>query len=166
LCGPDGFYASVVAKGKQRWGDDFHMSSTFIRDHRPWWVKDPSRDVCLCRYHLEFDLFATGLGKLRKQLKCYCDRLRDLCVNWLKTDNRGEIPGFVSGSSRAAWLQDPHMYPTLLELHEKNHDAVLRACAAPFPRSNPCPLPLLSDSPISSVPFPAGRRPRDAACVQ
>lgn len=49
LCGPHGFYATVQTKGKERWGEDFHMSSTFIREHRPFWVKDPMRDVCLCR---------------------------------------------------------------------------------------------------------------------
>ena len=72
LCGPDGFYAAVVAKGKEQWGADFHMSSTFIREHRPWWVKDPTRDVCLCRYHLEFDLLASAFNKLQTVIKCEC----------------------------------------------------------------------------------------------
>jgi hypothetical protein len=71
--GPNGFYAAVVKNGKEEWGPDFHMSSTFIRDHRPFWVKDPTRDVCLCRYHLAFDLYAKGLKKLRQSIGCKCD---------------------------------------------------------------------------------------------
>ena len=33
-------------------------------------MKDPTRDVCLCRYHLEYDLLAKGLTKLRQAVKC------------------------------------------------------------------------------------------------
>lgn len=55
------FYQKVKELGRERWGEGFHMSSTFIREHRPFWVKDTTRDVCLCRYHLEFDLLAKAL---------------------------------------------------------------------------------------------------------
>ena len=46
------------------------MSSTTIRNLRPFWVKDPTRDVCLCRYHLEFDLLAKGFTRLCSAIKC------------------------------------------------------------------------------------------------
>ena len=72
LCGLEGFYASVQTKGKVDWGPDFHMSNAFILQHRPFWVKDPTRDVCLCRFHLEFDLLATGFTKLRRAVSCDC----------------------------------------------------------------------------------------------
>lgn len=43
------FYARVKEEGaevaEQRGWKNFHPSSTFIRDHRPFWVKDPTRDV-------------------------------------------------------------------------------------------------------------------------
>lgn len=43
------FYRQVVNKGRsvcveKGWctkPEDFHMSATFVRQHRPFWVKDP-----------------------------------------------------------------------------------------------------------------------------
>ena len=55
------------------------MSSTTIRNLRPFWVKDPTRDVCLCRYHLEFDLLAKGFTRLCSAIKCPNDC--DICEN-------------------------------------------------------------------------------------
>ena len=68
------FYLKVKAKAaveaQARGWEKFHVSSTSIREHRPFWVKDPTRDVCLCRYHLQFDLLAKGLSRLRKAIEC------------------------------------------------------------------------------------------------
>ena len=65
------FYSKVAERGKERWkGEWTGMSSNFIREYRPYWVKDATRDVCMCRYHLEFDLLAKGLSQLRKAVPC------------------------------------------------------------------------------------------------
>ena len=67
------FYCQVQERGKKEFGNDFHMSSWFIRKHRPFWVKETTRDVCLCRYHLEFDLLAKGFHQLRVAVPCPLD---------------------------------------------------------------------------------------------
>ena len=67
------FYSQVQERGKAEFGADFHMSSWFIRIHRPFWVKEATRDVCLCRYHLEFDLLAKGFRQLRNAVPCPID---------------------------------------------------------------------------------------------
>ena len=60
LCGPEGFYESVKQDGIERWGDSFHMSSTFIREHRPWWAAlsplPSSRSCHSNRMHMHIDL--------------------------------------------------------------------------------------------------------------
>ena len=60
----------AAAKAIQAGWEDFSPSKWTIAKHRPFWVKDATRDVCLCRYHLEFDLLAKGLTTLRRAIKC------------------------------------------------------------------------------------------------
>ena len=87
------FYRQVVDRGRsicveKGWckrPEDFHMSATYVRKHRPFWVKDPTRDVCLCRYHLEFDLLANGLSKLRTAIPCPDDCATCKAASPLKT---------------------------------------------------------------------------------
>jgi hypothetical protein len=60
----------AATKAVQAGWKDFAPSKWTIAKHRPFWVKDATRDVCLCRYHLEFDLLAKGLTTLRRAVKC------------------------------------------------------------------------------------------------
>ena len=46
---------SFVSLGKVKFGVDFHLSTTKMRELKPYFCKVPGRNVCLCRYHMAFD---------------------------------------------------------------------------------------------------------------
>lgn len=72
-------YETMLKRGKQVFGEGFHMSWTFFLDLRPFYVKDATRETCLCIYHLRFEEMASSLISYRNTLKqhkiitCYCN---------------------------------------------------------------------------------------------
>ena len=53
-------HTEMVAAGKAAFGDKFHMSYTYFSDLRPFYVKDETRDTCVCVYHMRWHEFADG----------------------------------------------------------------------------------------------------------
>jgi hypothetical protein len=47
----------MIQKGEAMFGDEFHLSSTKMRELKPFYIRRPGRQTCLCRYHLGFDHF-------------------------------------------------------------------------------------------------------------
>eukprot|EP00732_Lithocolla_globosa_P002102 Lithocolla_globosa_v1_NODE_1275_length_2706_cov_15.149755.p1 type:complete len:474 gc:universal NODE_1275_length_2706_cov_15.149755:1631-210(-) len=75
----DEMLAIGLKKGIEKFGDYFHFSGTQFRLVEPWQIRDPEREECLCRYHLQFEYIAVGLHEYRKYLKtgdklCGCER--------------------------------------------------------------------------------------------
>lgn len=62
-------YETMVARGKRHFGAEFHMSWPFFLELRPYYVKDATRETCMCIYHLRFEEMATGLLQYRRALK-------------------------------------------------------------------------------------------------
>lgn len=48
----------------------FHWSWWYTTKVRPFFVKDAGRDVCVCIYHLRFDLFVEAIFNYVKRLRC------------------------------------------------------------------------------------------------
>lgn len=71
-------YQAMLSRGMQRFGDDFHMSWPYFLGLRPYYVKDATRQTCMCVYHMRFDEVANGLLNYRRSLqkqemvKCSC----------------------------------------------------------------------------------------------
>lgn len=71
-------YETMLQRGKQIFGPDFHMSWPYFLDLRPYYVKDATRETCMCVYHLRFEEMADGLLSYRRTLrrekvsKCSC----------------------------------------------------------------------------------------------
>jgi len=59
----------VNEKGAKKFGPTFKISSWSLRDLKPWWIKSAGREVCLCRYHLGWDLMVEALYNARKAIK-------------------------------------------------------------------------------------------------
>ena len=62
-------YEAMKKAGKYAHGDSFHMSWPYFLSLRPFWVKDATRDTCMCIYHLRWREFANGLTEYRKSLR-------------------------------------------------------------------------------------------------
>jgi hypothetical protein len=41
----------AMEAGVLKW-PDFHMSQTIFSELRPFYVKDPTRETCMCIYHM------------------------------------------------------------------------------------------------------------------
>jgi hypothetical protein len=54
-------HKKVIVEGKKVYGNEFHMSHIFTAQCKPFWVKDATREVCLCIYHLRFELMCEAL---------------------------------------------------------------------------------------------------------
>lgn len=57
---------------------EFHWSWWYTKKVRPFFVKDGGRDVCVCVYHLRFEIFIESLYNYRKRLRgdlklCKCE---------------------------------------------------------------------------------------------
>ena len=69
----------MLAAGKIIFGDKFTLSHTYFSHLRPFYVKDATRETCMCVYHLRFREFANGLTNYRQTLRdqkvsaCTCD---------------------------------------------------------------------------------------------
>ena len=80
-----------------------------------------------------------------------------LLAHVLEKHNTGELKGFISGAARGVWLESPLVYPTLLEIRERNFAAIQRALPPTLhqpQRSSPpllTALPCLPCSPPLSV---------------
>lgn len=48
---------------------EFHFSWWYTKKVRPFFVKDAGRDVCVCVYHLRFDIFVETLYNYTKRLR-------------------------------------------------------------------------------------------------
>ncbi|KAL1507762.1 hypothetical protein AB1Y20_007372 [Prymnesium parvum] len=62
-------HETMLKRGKQIFGGDFHMSWSFFLDLRPYYVKDATRETCMCVYHLRFEEMANGLLSYRRALR-------------------------------------------------------------------------------------------------
>lgn len=62
-------FTAMLERGKTTFGDDFHMSWPFFLDLRPFYVKDATRQTCMCVYHLRFEEMASGLLTYRRTLR-------------------------------------------------------------------------------------------------
>ena len=67
-------YAEVLTEGIAYFAEmesdvQFHLSETKFRDLKPFWVKKPGRETCLCRYHMGFAHYATSRHQFRVTLK-------------------------------------------------------------------------------------------------
>ena len=71
-------HTEMLRAGKATFGDKFHLSHTYFSDLRPFYVKDASRDTCVCVYHMRWHEFADGIRNYRQNLrnhgisKCGC----------------------------------------------------------------------------------------------
>ena len=71
-------HTEMLRAGKAAFGDKFHLSHTYFSDLRPFYVKDASRDTCVCVYHMRWHEFADGIRNYRQNLrnhsisKCDC----------------------------------------------------------------------------------------------
>ena len=45
----------IEKAGKLKYGPEFHLSSWKLRDLKQFYHKYPGRNVCLCRYHMDWD---------------------------------------------------------------------------------------------------------------
>ena len=59
----------MLAAGKKEFGPDFHLSMTYFSDLRPFYVKDATRDTCVCVYHMRWREFADGLRNYRHNMR-------------------------------------------------------------------------------------------------
>ena len=63
--------------------DGFKVSWKYVTALRPFQVKNPRHELCMCVHHLKFKNFATGLYKYRKTLRdkkivqCNCTNILD-----------------------------------------------------------------------------------------
>lgn len=63
-------YDAMVKAGRREFGEAvFHYGMTMFLDLRPFYVKDATRETCMCVYHLRWSEFADGLFNYRKALK-------------------------------------------------------------------------------------------------
>ena len=68
----------MKASGLKKFGDKFHLGLTKFRELRPFYVKDASRETCMCIYHLRWQQYCDALLKYRttcRQMKvstCSC----------------------------------------------------------------------------------------------
>ena len=58
-------YESMKAAGLRRFGPDFHLGMTKFRELRPFYVKDATRETCMCIYHLRWKQYCDALLKYR-----------------------------------------------------------------------------------------------------
>ena len=58
-------YEAMKAAGKERFGADFHFGLTKFRELRPFFVKDATRETCMCIYHLRWTQYCDALLKYR-----------------------------------------------------------------------------------------------------
>jgi hypothetical protein len=71
-------YESMKAAGLRKFGADFHLGMTKFRELRPFYVKDATRETCMCIYHLRWQQYCDALLKYRttcRQMKvstCSC----------------------------------------------------------------------------------------------
>ena len=78
-------YEAMKASGKRKFGDKFHLGLTKFRELRPFYVKDATRETCMCIYHLRWKQYCDALLKYRttcRQMRvstCSCsfDRMND-----------------------------------------------------------------------------------------
>ena len=61
-------YEEMVRIGKLHFAD-FHFSWPLFLDLRPFYVKNATRETCMCVYHLRFSEFSKGLISYRKTLR-------------------------------------------------------------------------------------------------
>ena len=62
-------HAEMLKAGKACFGEKFHMSYTYFVDLRPFFVKDETRDTCVCVYHMRWKEFANGIFNYRHSMR-------------------------------------------------------------------------------------------------
>jgi hypothetical protein len=61
-------YDAMLKAGKAKF-EGFHLGQTKFRELRPFYVKDVTRETCMCIYHLRWAEFSSGLLHYRHQLR-------------------------------------------------------------------------------------------------
>jgi hypothetical protein len=61
-------HEAMKKAGKAKW-PDFHLSQTVFSEMRPFYIKDATRETCMCIYHMRFDEMCSGLITYRRQLR-------------------------------------------------------------------------------------------------
>jgi hypothetical protein len=64
-------HAEMLGAGKVVFGSGFHFSFTYFFDLRPFYVKDATRDTCVCVYHMRWHEFADGLRNYRHNMRTH-----------------------------------------------------------------------------------------------
>jgi hypothetical protein len=62
-------YDAMLRDGKIVYGPKFHLSWPVFLDLRPFFVKDATRETCMCVYHLRWREMADGLLTYRRKLR-------------------------------------------------------------------------------------------------
>ena len=75
----DVLYQKCLPAGKEELSTDFHISAKQFREVKPFQVKSAGRDVCMCIYHLRWELMCSALRTARQGMrdsgavKCQCE---------------------------------------------------------------------------------------------
>jgi len=72
-------WLKCIAAGKQELCDEYDINERQFRESKPFQIRNGGRDVCLCVYHLRWQLMVAGLSTARSTMidsgavKCKCD---------------------------------------------------------------------------------------------
>jgi hypothetical protein len=61
-------YEAMKVAGVLKW-PEFHMSQTIFSELRPFYVKDPTRETCMCIYHMRWSELCSALTTYRHKLR-------------------------------------------------------------------------------------------------
>ena len=62
-------HRTMLRMGKKLYGESFAVGWKYFLELRPFYVKDATRDTCMCIYHLRWREFANGLINYRKSMR-------------------------------------------------------------------------------------------------
>ena len=54
------------AAGVKKFGPPFRLSNGKMNEMKPWHVRKPGRETCMCRYHMEFEHFCDALRRWKQ----------------------------------------------------------------------------------------------------
>jgi len=104
-------YAAMKAAGEATW-PDFHMSLTVFSGLRPFYVKDATRETCMCIYHMRWVELCLGGAAYRHKLRehqtaaCSCPVLKN-GDEWRKSPRAAST--LASGEDRNTWEPLAHL---------------------------------------------------------
>ena len=75
-CRDEDVLEEIIVRGKQQFGNQFHFSTWYTAQVKPFFVKPAKRENCLCVYCLRFQLLVEGNYNFHKSLRqhrlCHC----------------------------------------------------------------------------------------------